>query len=294
MRASIDCRRRQRPALRLDVSPSRARDVRPRLNSKNHWAGDLDSESEVSFSDNDSDDGGDDDGDDAGGRNFVRHFRTRILGYQRVNVGSIDDFPALPTRAPIAQLGRHITLSPNSPLPVPTAAPTQPPQSSIATPTRKLAEEASILLENYSRSTSEDEQQTYETIKTAVANVHKIWDRLLRAHRAHGASYSAAVVVPTPEGSIQGRRTVLEPASDQTFHPYSACIICYNAVADTVLMPCHHLVLCLECCNIMGIEERARTWSVLVQEGPRARVPVTIRCPICRAVVSHRIKIYRG
>jgi len=39
----------------------------------------------------------------------------------------------------------------------------------------------------------------------------------------------------------------------------------------------------------MGIRERARTWSVLVEEGPRAGMPITIKCPLCRAVVTHRV-----
>ncbi|KAF8430960.1 hypothetical protein BGX38DRAFT_1230268, partial [Terfezia claveryi] len=285
-RANIGCRRRQRPALRVEQSPSR-------MNSNSRHIDDLLSESEFSISDEDGDDLDDDDGDDVDIRNFGYRYRIRVSRYVRADGGNRDDFPALPTAAPAAQLGRHITPLHEPPLAVPSAAPAQPLQPDLVTATRKLAEETSVLLENYSRSTLENEQQNYETVRTALDSVHKIWDRLLRAGRVNGASYSGAAVGSTFGSCTWGGRTASESKSDQTFRPYSACIICYNAVADTVLMPCHHLVLCLECCNIMGISDRALTWSVLVRDGPRAGVPATIRCPLCRAVVSHRIKIYR-
>ncbi|RPB22325.1 hypothetical protein L211DRAFT_869325 [Terfezia boudieri ATCC MYA-4762] len=279
--ANIGCRRRQRPALRVEQSPSR-------MNSNSHHVDDLLSESEFSISDDDGDNLDDDDGDYVDIRNFAYRYRIQV---SCADGGNRNDFPALPTAAPAAQLGHHITPLHEPPLAIPTAAPAQPLHPDLATATRKLAEETSVLLESYSRSTSENEQQNYETIRTALDSVHKIWDRLLRAGRVNGASYSGAVVGSTIGDCTWGGRTASESKSDQTFRPYSACIICYNAVADTVLMPCHHLVLCLECCNIMGISERALTWSVLVREG---RVPDTMKCPLCRAVVSHRIKIYRG
>ncbi|KAF8418616.1 hypothetical protein EV426DRAFT_679526 [Tirmania nivea] len=289
VRTSIGSRRRHRPALRLDQSPSR--EFRTRMNSNRRFADDLDSESEFSISDDD-DDGGDDDDDDVDIRNFVPRYRIR---YQRVDVNNVDDaFPPLPTAATAAQPGCIIPRQ-DSPSAASSAAPTQSPQPNPLMTARQLAEEVSILLGNFSRSTCEDEQQNHETIRSALHNVHQIWGRVLRVCRAHGTtSYSAAVLGSTSVGGIRGGRITSESESDQTFRPYSACIICYNAVADTVLIPCHHLVLCMGCCNVMGIRDRPRTWSVLVQEGPQARVAAAIKCPLCRAVVSHRIKIYRG
>ena len=232
-RTNIVCRR-QRPALRVDRSPSR-------INSNSSWVDDLLSDAYCSLSDEyDDDDEDEDDGEDVGIHHFVRRYRIRIPRYLRAQVDNTDQFPALPTAVPAAQL----VTDPSLEIPGHTDAPAQPPQPDLLTATRKLAEETSILLERYSRSTSQNGHQNYETIRTALDSVHEIWDKLLRSGRANEASYSAAAMGLTSGhgGCIWGGRTALEA---ETFRPYSACIICYNAVADTVLMPCHHLVLCL-------------------------------------------------
>lgn len=69
---------------------------------------------------------------------------------------------------------------------------------------------------------------------------------------------------------------------------YSGCVICYSAVAETVLLPCKHLVLCLECCDDIGIKDKEtvfRDWRTEEE---------MVKCPLCRVAVSHRIKIFRG
>ena len=280
---TIDCRRRPRPALRLDQSPSRGTFLRrPRMNSNSnsYWGDDLPSESERSYSSDDYDeDGDDDDGDDDDddGTDHIDNtgvnvdgiptlvwysYRARILRsrYQRVDIDNTDAFPPLTTAAPAAaaQLDRDITHPrPNSPSAIHAAVGAQAldPQLNTVSSThtlasaRTLAGEAAILLENYSQSISRQDQETCdrETIRTVLDSVHKIWERLVEADGVHGAGYSAKASGSSSRCCMWGGRAAAasESESDQDFRPYSACIVCYNAVADTVLIPCHHLVLCL-------------------------------------------------
>lgn len=167
-----------------------------------------------------------------------------------------------PPGAPMPHHGQFATIaslsfrSPRGSDPVHVQSTPLPSQSNVVDPeatlNRKLAEEASVLLEFYSQSTyqgTESELQNRETIKTALSSVNQIWDSLSRSDKGKQASYSVGTV-STPEGSrltgggSDGKKAA-ELESDQTLSPYAGCIICYNAVADAVLIPCHHLVLCL-------------------------------------------------
>ncbi|KAI5851513.1 hypothetical protein DFP73DRAFT_157922 [Morchella snyderi] len=60
------------------------------------------------------------------------------------------------------------------------------------------------------------------------------------------------------------------------------CIVCFSSYADTVLLPCKHMVLCGECCDKMKYLEQNHAALMKVY------------CPVCRAVVDDRLKIYRG
>ncbi|KAI5807305.1 hypothetical protein DFH27DRAFT_545633 [Peziza echinospora] len=69
----------------------------------------------------------------------------------------------------------------------------------------------------------------------------------------------------------------------------AACSVCLTAVADTVVLPCNHLVLCSSCCDLMGIVEKRS----LGYPCPR-HMPQQVPCPICRVTVQDRIKVFRG
>ena len=161
------------------------------------------------------------------------------------------EFPALPARAvgqPVqpTQPGRNI-LPPRRPLAM--TMPLRVQSNSVeGTIPRKLAEEASVLLELYSQSTYEDaesELQNCETIKTVLDNVNKIWDSVSRAGKGKQAIVAIDSESSKCECLTNGRSRATEPESDPALSPYSGCIICYTVVADAVLMPCHHLVLCV-------------------------------------------------
>ncbi|KAF8448603.1 hypothetical protein BDZ91DRAFT_751860 [Kalaharituber pfeilii] len=142
---------------------------------------------------------------------------------------------------------------------------------------RDLAEEASVLLELYSQSTpGEDEDTNLETVKAAFEAVSKIWNEYrpkedITPHRGQETK------------KMQDKEKV-DAEVDTSLTVYSACIVCYDSVADTVLTPCHHLVLCSRCCDRMGIKEKGTAW--VTDEG--------VKCPLCRGIVNYRIKIYRG
>lgn len=123
----------------------------------------------------------------------------------------------------------------------------------------RLAEEASVLLEVFSKNVADggggaealgDDQKTM-IIKT-LRNVLDIKKEL-------------KIVVPEMDEREDNK-----------------CVICYDNVADMVVLPCRHLAMCMTCCNGMGITESGiSTYS-------------TAKCPICRTVVTSRMKIFRS
>lgn len=91
---------------------------------------------------------------------------------------------------------------------------------------RKLAEEASVLLELYSKSTLDSNNaETTQFIASAFQSISTI----NRHHR---------ILALSQNGAAQKRAE----KDDLTVDP--ECIICFSEAADTVLVPCHHLVLC--------------------------------------------------
>jgi len=115
---------------------------------------------------------------------------------------------------------------PTPPMPRLRSSSAGPPPSPYA-----LAEEASVLLEVFCQSLNEDAAsvdltQNRDLIKGARDNVNKIWDTLC-----------------VREG--KGLAPPSHDDQDPTLMVYSGCVICYSSVAETVLLPCNHLVLCL-------------------------------------------------
>ncbi|KAK6504458.1 hypothetical protein TWF506_002654 [Arthrobotrys conoides] len=62
------------------------------------------------------------------------------------------------------------------------------------------------------------------------------------------------------------------------------CKVCYGQIADMVLLPCNHLVLCQWC---------AETVAPAVPNRPEGMVAPRSNCPVCRARVERKIKVFR-
>lgn len=81
----------------------------------------------------------------------------------------------------------------------------------------------------------------------------------------------------------------LPVADDVAFVVDSACIVCYARVADTLLVPCNHLMLCGVCVfsteierNLTGKQECCRGIQV-------GTVGAVMRCPVCRVAVRSTV-----
>ncbi|KAL0634517.1 hypothetical protein Q9L58_006535 [Maublancomyces gigas] len=179
-----------------------------------------------------------------------------------------------PGTAPARAISRPAMAVPTTPIPFPTiTSPTPAKPALVARPAshaqldhRKLAEDASILLELFSKtapdSTDDCNQQLIATAFESIAQIHRHY-RVLAAAQ-NGVGNAAQKRVENDDLSID-----------------AGCIVCYSEVADTVLLPCHHLVLCSFCCETMGIKTKPNVWARKVS------------CPICRADVLDTIKIFR-
>lgn len=135
----------------------------------------------------------------------------------------------------------------------------------------QAAEDASVLLELFSKTTPRNKEAIGDEHKQMIENAFEGILRIRREFRATTARAPAEQTKVDPE-----------------------CIICYDNIADTVLMPCRHLVLCMvyppplslwrpadswqTCCDKMGIKERTAL-------GPR-----TVSCPICRTKILDRVR----
>lgn len=132
---------------------------------------------------------------------------------------------------------RRAIAVPTAPMPRPTITlptPAKPPPVSLpALPAeldhRKLAEDASILLELFSKtapdSTDDYNQQLIATAFESIAQIDRHYRVLAAA--LNGVGNAAQKRAGNDDLSID-----------------AGCIVCYSEVADTVLLPCHHLVLC--------------------------------------------------
>lgn len=102
----------------------------------------------------------------------------------------------------------------------------------------KLAEEASAVLDLFSKQQEKDEdiqpeyQKMVDTALDAVSKIH----RQLRV-----------IVARKDTGMSSGEH---ESKEDETKRD-STCIICYNHMANVLLVPCHHLSLCMVCATTL-------------------------------------------
>lgn len=86
----------------------------------------------------------------------------------------------------------------------------------------QAAEDASVLLELFSKTTPRNKEAIGDEHKQMIENAFEGILRIRREFRTMTAQTSAGQTKVDPE-----------------------CIICYDNIADTVLMPCRHLVLCM-------------------------------------------------
>jgi hypothetical protein len=63
------------------------------------------------------------------------------------------------------------------------------------------------------------------------------------------------------------------------------CKICFGQIADTLLLPCAHLVVCCWCADQIG----AKTKEQLLRLTPMARIAQHTECPMCRTTVQDRV-----
>ena len=130
------------------------------------------------------------------------------------------------------------TTIPSAPPPALASVPTTiTPTTSANQNIYKLAEHASVLLELFSHAIPEDsasKSHTRESIKTVLDNVTKIWESLCPEDNGKERELAGC--------TCGGSKAVTEC---RNYDADSACIICYDSVADAVFIPCHHLVLCM-------------------------------------------------
>lgn len=133
------------------------------------------------------------------------------------NLSSAVPFPP-PPRPPMTTQLTKPSFQPPKPSPkIPNTSPMQ---------LRKLAEEASVLLELYSKSAPDSNNaETTQFITSAFESISTI----NRHHR----------ILASSKGRAAQKR-----AENDDLAVDAGCIICFSEVADTVLVPCHHLVLC--------------------------------------------------
>ena len=65
-----------------------------------------------------------------------------------------------------------------------------------------------------------------------------------------------------------------EPADEPPPPAIPECVICTDAVADHVLVPCGHKCVCPDCAELLNIQSQP--------------------CPICRAEIRSAIKVYEA
>lgn len=129
----------------------------------------------------------------------------------------------------------------------------------------RLAENASVLLECFYKTKPRNNADIGNDYKEMIENAYKSIMEIKKEIK----------MIPADDNAVPARK------KDDSQNP-DDCIVCFNNNADTVLLPCKHMVLCGGCCDKMNFKEK----SYLMLN--------KVHCPVCRAVVDDRMKIYRG
>lgn len=109
----------------------------------------------------------------------------------------------------------------------------------------QIAEDASILLELFSKTKPNNNEEIGDEHKQMIDNAFESILKIRKEFRVMAARKNESLESLQPP-ALETEGTKVE----------SECIICYDQIADTVLMPCKHLVLCIVClivCPFFGI-----------------------------------------
>ncbi|KAA8907452.1 hypothetical protein FN846DRAFT_947080 [Sphaerosporella brunnea] len=89
-----------------------------------------------------------------------------------------------------------------------------------------------------------------------------------------------------PTNSLDTQKGRPPPLESEDMKLECECKICFGQIADTLLLPCAHLVVCQWCADQIGAKTK--------DQMPRHLHSPPVMCPMCRTVVVDRIKVYRG
>ncbi|EWC43745.1 hypothetical protein DRE_07363 [Drechslerella stenobrocha 248] len=121
-----------------------------------------------------------------------------------------------------------------------------------------------------------------------VSGVRETVMGLPRWNRDHGSTGSVGGGRNGSSGP-QTTRTLDHPQrpdnlKEEDLKIMADCKVCYGQVADIVLLPCAHLVLCQWCADTVAPAAPGRLEGAVA---PRSN------CPVCRARVDNKIKVFR-
>ncbi|KAF3904199.1 hypothetical protein ABW21_db0200144 [Orbilia brochopaga] len=109
----------------------------------------------------------------------------------------------------------------------------------------------------------------------------------VRWNREHGSNSGASG--RNGNSGSQAPRTLDHPQrpdnmKEEDMKIMADCKVCYGQIADIVLLPCAHLVLCQWCADSVAPAAPGRLEGAVA---PRSN------CPVCRARVDNKIKVFR-
>lgn len=106
---------------------------------------------------------------------------------------------------------------------------------------REIADEASVLLELFSKTQSADDGDIKDEHRQLIDSALEIILKIQKNFQA----------VDARKG---GNITIVQPPVSNTddMKVDIGCIVCYSHVADVLLMPCKHLVLCMVCVSLLA------------------------------------------
>lgn len=129
----------------------------------------------------------------------------------------------------------------------PLVAPTSSPSLDLA----QAAEDASVLLELFSKTKPRNNEEISDEHKQMIDNAFESILKIRREFRVMAARKNESL------GSFEPPASETEDTKSD-----SECIICYDQIADTVLLPCKHLVLCNVCALSFPTSAVRTVWFV--------------------------------
>ena len=151
-----------------------------------------------------------------------------------------------------------------------------------------LSEEARRL---HNRVEQQREQQSRQQRETAEflrnEDIRRITDFASLLHsgvniRRHAAQARMARA-PIPARTLDDPERP-ENMKEEDMKIMSDCKVCFGQIADVVLLPCAHMVLCQWCADAVAPAHPARPDYC----SPRSQ------CPVCRAKVEKKVKVFRA